>query len=128
MNDRAQILEMLATGKITPEQGIQLLSAVPSPADQDRPQEQQPAVRTDGRKPRWLHVRVTDAASGRQKVNVTIPMGLVKLGLQIGARFAPEVAEMNPDDIMHSLQNTVSGPLVDVLDDEDGEHVEIYVD
>lgn len=127
MNDRAQVLEMLATGKITPEQGIELLSALPSPAAEDRPQAAAtPAA--DGRKPRWLHVRVTDLASGRQKVNLTIPMGLVKLGLQIGSRFAPEVAQLNPDDIMHALHDAVAGPLVDVQDEEDGEHVEIFVD
>ena len=128
MNDRAQVLEMLATGKITPEQGIQLLSALPSPADEDRPQQTPTTPRAEGHKPRWLHVRVTDSASGRQKVNITIPMGLVKLGLQIGARFAPEVAEINPDDIVHSLHEAVTGPLVDVQDEEDGERVEIFVD
>lgn len=127
MNDRAQVLEMLATGKITPEQGIELLSALPSPASEDRPQDTA-VPRPEGHKPRWLHVRVTDAASGRHKVNLTIPMGLVKLGLQIGARFAPEVAEMNPDEIVNSLHQASAGPLVDVQDEEDGERVEIYLD
>lgn len=133
MDERAHVLEMLATGKITPEQGMQLLAALPRQNQEnqvsngDRPQADA-APRHDGRKPQWFHVRVTDVQSGRVKVNVTIPIGLVKLGIQIGARFAPEVSGLDADEIVRSLHDAVSGPLVDVNDDEDGERVEIFVD
>ncbi len=137
MTERAQILEMLASGKITPEQGVELLSTLPSAArESDRPAAGGPQpvsaaaapAAAGGKSPHWFHVRVSDSSSGRTKVNISLPLGLVKLGLQIGARFAPEVAELNPDELVGALREASSGPLVDVQDDEDGERVEIFVD
>ncbi len=134
MTERAQILEMLAEGKITPEQGVELLGALPTAARlSDRPEtgdapRPAPAAPVPGKGSQWFHVRVSDSQSGRTKVNIALPLGLLKLGLQIGARFAPEVAELNPDELVQALRAATSGPLVDVQDDEDGEHVEIFVD
>ena len=36
-------------------------------------------------------MRVTDTRSGKNKVNVNIPMGLVNVGIKMGARFAPQI-------------------------------------
>jgi hypothetical protein len=131
MTERAQVLEMLANGKITPEQGAQLLGALapdrtPAPAPVAAPvfagRDEQP------KSVHWLHVRVSDMGSGRVKVNLTIPLALMKLGLQIGSRFSPEVAELDADELVNALRGVTAGPLVDVQDEEDGEHVEIFVD
>ena len=77
---------------------------------------------------RWLRVKVTDVASGRSKATVQIPIGLLDAGLKIGAHFAPEVEGVDLTQLMDAVRSGVTGKLVDVIDEEDGEHVEIFVE
>ena len=77
---------------------------------------------------RWLRVKVTDVASGRSKATVQIPIGLLDAGMKIGAHFAPEVEGVDLTQIMEAVRSGVTGKVVDVIDDEDGEHVEIFVE
>ena len=55
-------------------------------------------------------------------------MGLVDVGLKIGARFAPEIDAEQMDAINQALKSGLSGKIIDVTDEEDGEHVEIFVE
>lgn len=79
--------------------------------------------------PRWFRIRVTDLNSGRGKVTVNLPFGLLDWGLRIGAQFAPEVREFDLQEVARILSETEPpGKIVDVMDEEDGEHVEIYIE
>lgn len=78
--------------------------------------------------PRWLRIRVNDLESGRSKVRVNVPLGFMKLGLQIGGSFAPELQNLDWEEFATSLAKTGGGMLVEVEDEEDGEHVQIYVE
>jgi hypothetical protein len=49
-------------------------------------------------------------------------------GLQIGAQFAPEVANLDLGELKEMLQSGVEGKVIDVIDEEDGEHVEIFIE
>lgn len=121
--ERMQILKMIEEGKISAGEGAELLRAL----DRDSGQEKmEPLKGTTS--PRWLRVRVTDTASGRNKVNVNIPMGLVNVGVKMGARFTPEVEGVNYDEIIDAIRSGQQGKIVDVVDDEDGEHIEIFVE
>ena len=55
-------------------------------------------------------------------------MSLVNVGLKMGARFAPEVDGINFDQVMAAVKSGSQGKIVDVVDEEDGERVEIYVE
>jgi hypothetical protein len=72
-------------------------------------------------------VQVNDLATGKCKVKVNVPLRMVKFGLSIGKRFAPELEGMDWDDLSRVMTED-AGLLVDVQDEEDGEHVQIYVD
>ena len=85
--ERLRILKMVEQGQISAEDGSRLLEAL-SAGEQRRAPTTPPGVGAEAAG-RWLHVRVTDTRTGRNKVNVTIPMGLVDVGLKMGARFAP---------------------------------------
>jgi hypothetical protein len=61
-------------------------------------------------------VRVTDLASGRNKVNINIPMSLVNVGLKMGARFAPDIEGINFDEIVAAIKSGSQGKIVDVPD------------
>jgi hypothetical protein len=121
--ERMKILNMIREGKISAEEGAKLLSAL---GDTDKPS-RAPSTRTSGG-PRWFRVRVTDLVNGKTKVSVNIPIGLMEWGMQIGAQFAPEVADLDFEQLKEMLQSGVEGKVVDVIDEEDGEHVEIFIE
>jgi hypothetical protein len=61
-------------------------------------------------------------------VNVSLPISLVKAGLKMGARFTPEIDKLDPETLDELLFSGGTGHVVDVVDEEDGEHVEIYLE
>lgn len=124
--ERLRILKMVEQGQISAEDGSRLLEAL-SAGEQRRAQIAPSGVGSTS-SGRWLRVRVTDARSGRNKVNVTIPMGLVDVGLKMGARFAPEMDGFDLAQLAELVKSGATGKLVEVQDTEDGELVEIYIE
>ncbi|HEX3052074.1 MAG TPA: hypothetical protein VHP83_15555 [Aggregatilineaceae bacterium] len=120
--ERMRILAMIQEGKITAEEGARLLQALGSGARTPQP----PA--TPSRDPRMLRVRITDVKSGKAKVNVNIPMGLVNVGIKLGARFTPTSSGVDYDEIMTAIKSGAMGKVVDFEDLESGEHVEVWVE
>jgi hypothetical protein len=120
VEERMKILNMINEGKVSAEEGAKLLAAL---ANTGRPSG---GLGASGAK--WLRVRVTDVASGRSKATVQIPISLMEAGMKIGAHFAPEIDGVNMDQLMEALRLGTTGKIIDVVDDEDGEHVEIFVE
>jgi hypothetical protein len=118
--ERMKILKMIEEGKVSAEEGAKLLAAL---ASANRPTG---GLSASGAK--WLRVRVTDSNSGRSKATVQIPISLMEAGMKIGAHFAPEIDGVNMDQLMEALRTGMTGKIIDVTDDEDGEHVEIFVE
>ena len=114
--ERMQILKMIEEGQITAEEGAKLLEALEEPA---REREEGPA--------RWFRVRVTDMFTGKHKVNINLPLGLVNIGAKIGAKFAAPF-DLNMEEILRAVKEGAQGKIVDVEDSEDGERVEIYIE
>ncbi len=121
--ERMKILKMIEEGKLSAEEGTKLLSALNGPKTPTPPR--MPGMPGG---PRWLRIRVTDVRTGRSKASVQIPLALVDAGMKIGAHFAPEVEGVNMSNVMEALRSGVTGKIIDVTDEEDGEHVEIYVE
>lgn len=121
--ERMQILKMIEEGKISASEGADLLRALEK---KDANMVNEPLR---GASPaRWFRVRITDVASGKNKVNVNIPMGLVNVGMKMGARFAPDIDGVNYEDLMASIRSGKQGKVVDITDDDDGERIEIFVE
>lgn len=120
--ERMKILKMIDEGKLSAEEGAKLLSALSAS------QKASSGSGLSSSGARWLRVRVTDTASGRSKATVQIPISLIDAGMKIGAHFAPEVAGVDMSEVMDALRNGMTGKIIDVMDDEDGEHVEIFVE
>ena len=121
--ERMKILKMIEEGKLSAEEGTKLLTAL---SDKRMPMPPRPPGIPGG--PRWLRIRVTDIRTGRSKASVQLPLALVDAGMKIGARFAPEVEGVDMSNVMEALRSGVTGKIIDVTDEEDGEHVEIYVE
>lgn len=121
--ERMKILKMIEEGKLSAEEGTKLLSAL---SDKRLLTPPRPPGMSGG--PRWLRIRVTDIRSGRSKASVQIPLALVDAGMKIGAHFAPEVQGVDMSNVMDAVRSGMMGKIIDVTDEEDGEHVEIYVE
>jgi len=121
--ERMKILKMIEEGKLSAEEGTKLLAALSERRGSTSPR----APGMPGA-PRWLRIRVTDVRSGRSKASVQIPLALVDAGMKIGAHFAPEVEGVNMSNVMDAVRSGMTGKIIDVTDEEDGEHVEIYVE
>jgi hypothetical protein len=119
--ERIKILRMLEEGKINAEEASRLLRALTKSKDE------QPVTPADGSQ-RWLRVRVTDLQRERTSVNVNLPMDLVNVGLRMGARFSPEMEGLDLDEISEALRQGLTGKIVDVIDEEEGQRVEVYVE
>jgi hypothetical protein len=122
--ERARILQMISDNKIDAQEGARLLGAL----NDTSPGPTAGAETTGAGAARWFRVRVTDLETGRAKVNVNLPLGLVKVGLRLGARFSPEVDALDWDELMVAIQEGASGKLVEVEDIEEGEKVQVYVE
>jgi hypothetical protein len=122
--ERLKILKMIEDGKISAEEGAKLLAAL----SEGRRGPGMPTPPRPPGGPRWLRIRVTDVHSGRSKASVQIPLDLVDAGMKIGAHFAPEVEGVDMDNVMQAIRTGMTGKIIDVMDEEDGEHVEIYVE
>lgn len=121
--ERLQVLKMIEQGLITAQEGARLLNAL---EESSAPPEK---TTTSSSKPRWFRVRVTDIRSGKSKVNVNIPWGLVNVGIRMGARFAPEIEDMDLTQLLKEIEEQGrQGKIIDVEDEEDGERVEIFVE
>ena len=117
--ERMQILKMVADEKITAAEGAKLLKAL------EEGSRHKPAPSPE---PRWFKVRITDLTTGKDKVNISIPMGLVNAGIKMGARFAPEVEGVNYEEVVAAIKGGVHGRIVDMTDEAEGERVVIYVE
>jgi hypothetical protein len=71
---------------------------------------------------RVFHVRVTNGMTGKQKVDINIPLSLVDMGL----RFVPQNSKVDVQKIRDAIASGMRGRIVDVVDSEKGDHVEIF--
>ena len=121
--ERMQILKMIEEGKISASEGAALLRALDQETDGVPP----PPLKGTSR-PRWFRVRVTDLTQGRNKVSVNIPMGLVNVGIKMGARFIPEGESAEFQQVMEAVRSGQQGKVFDYVNEEEGERVEIFVE
>lgn len=121
--ERMQILRMIEEGKISAGEGAELLRALEK---KDAGATSEPL--RGASQPRWFRVRITDLGTGRNKVNVNIPMGLVQVGMKMGARFAPDMDGVDYDVLMEAIRSGKQGKVIDITDSEDRERIEIFVE
>ena len=117
-DERNHILYMVETGKVTAAQAAQLLDSL----------EWEPERSHERSRNRTARVRVTNLATNRQKVNVTIPVSLIQVGLRLGTRLVPQVSGSALEDLLRAIESGATGRLLDLQDLEEGERVEIFAE
>jgi hypothetical protein len=129
--ERKKILQMVAEGKLTPEEADRLLNALSE---------------EHGRK-RFFKVRVYEKNDREKpKVKINIPLAVLKIASRIGAAFKgimPEGMKVNMqgkeisldeitpemiDNIIENLGDEEKFILAEVTDEEKGEYVEVSIE
>lgn len=129
--ERIKILSMLQDGVINADQAAKLLEALGSASAETKSPTSTPTYERSGgiaRPGKFFRVRVTDTNTGKTRVNVRLPVGLVGAGLKMGMKFSPEIEGIDPGVINDFLESGEIGQIVDVFDEEDGEHVEVFIE
>lgn len=122
IEDRNQILRLIETGNLTAAQAAQLLDALEP--RQDHADRRGRFIAPN----RQVRVRVTDLATPRQKVNVTVPASLIRVALRLATRLAPQVSGSALEDLLRAMESGATGRLLDLQDLEEGERVEIFAE
>ncbi len=122
-----KVLEMLEEKKITSEEAAELLDAL------KETKEEEETTPLSTKKKRFLKIRVTKG--DKPQVNVTIPFSLVNWGLNLASKLGKNTVNIEGKEIpidMDELNKAMNDPeftgkIVDVMEEEKGEHVEIEI-
>jgi hypothetical protein len=120
--ERMKILDMIQEGKLSVDDGAKLLSAFEAGA----PHRKRGASRP--RSTKTFRVRVSDLDSGKTKVSACLPMSLIDAGMNIASNFTVDLDGVSLDEINDALQSGSTGKIIDVVTDETGEHVEVFIE
>jgi len=133
--ERKKVLNMLADGKISADEAERLISALENRTTETPPQST--LTKTSDNLPRYLFVKV-DAVDG-DKVNIRVPLKLVKAGIKLQALLPQDAqdkinAKLNEKGInLDDFKDENFQDLLDALtefevnvDDKKGDKVRIY--
>lgn len=124
-DERLKVLKMIQEGKLTPDEGVELLDVLDEQTADDPPAKASAMPKTGSR---FMRLRVTDMNTGKVRANIRLPLGVVKAGIKMGARFSPELHGIDIDQFEEFINSGEIGHMLDVEDVKDGEHVEIYIE
>ncbi len=124
--ERLMILKLLKDGKITADEAARLLETVDGAKSRaDHSHEDTEGEKGQGK---FFRVKVTDTDTGKIRANIRIPLSVMGAGAKFGAHFTPQIDGLEDEDIMRLVRSGEVGKVLDVFDDEDGEHVEIFIE
>ncbi len=78
---------------------------------------------------RWLHLRISEPGEKKLAISVPLPLTLTAWALKIAQPFVPQLHDTGVDEVIIALRDsTLSEPFyVDVHDEDEGEHVEVWI-
>ncbi|NJM40601.1 MAG: hypothetical protein HC853_07440 [Anaerolineae bacterium] len=125
--ERLRILRMIEENKISAEEGAKLIAALAASRRTEKGDKDERKASYTGQRARGLRIRVTNSKTGKQHVNINLPIGLVDIGLKIAARFSPELNGLD-SEVVRAIKEGTMGKILDVTDEDDGDRVEIFVE
>jgi hypothetical protein len=127
--ERLMVLKMIQDGKIKAEEGLQILESLgENTSTEFQPTADSGSASSAKGVGRWFHVRVTDTLTGKTKVNVRLPINVISAGIKMGAHFSPEIQSVDPKLLKNAIQSGETGLIVDIVDEDDKERVEVFIE
>ena len=124
--EKMMILKMLQEGKISANEAANFTGDLDSGSKKKEDKKQSDESRkTEGK---FFRVSITDTITGRTRANIRMPLSVMGIGMKFGAHFAPQIDGVESEQLMDAIRNGQVGKIIDVFDDDDGEHVEIYIE
>lgn len=123
--EKMMILKMLQDGKISADEAAKLLESVDAGNKTEKPADADASQKVQGK---FFRVLITDTDTGKARANIRIPLSVLGIGVKFGAQFAPQIGGIEQDQIMDAISSGQVGKILDVYDDDDGEHVEIFIE
>jgi hypothetical protein len=120
--ERLRVLKMIEEGSISAAEGARLLTADGGSGPEGG------LGAAAGQTPRWIRVLVTDTNTGKARVNVKLPVNLLSTGVKMGAHLAIDVEGLDIQQINDYVKRGVTGQVMEVVDDDDCEKVEIFLE
>lgn len=116
--ERHKILHLVQEGKITADEAARLLDAL---------RDQMESAQQRKRKPRWVRIRVTDMEAQKVRVNLTLPVGLVRAGLRVSGNIAG-MEGLDTGELEEMLNRGETGYILDTREAGANERVEIFIE
>jgi len=135
--ERARVLRMVEQGVVSAEEGARLLAAMSdAPAGRAHPSAHPgPRNRTrtqrTGRGRGMLRLRLTDAASGRRRIDVQIPTGVLDFLVAAGGRVGlldADLGGIDLEELHQAISGGGTGRVLDWFDEDSGQRVEVYLE
>jgi hypothetical protein len=123
--ERLIVLKMIEEGKVSVEDGANLLSSLEGSAPRRSLRPRPPAAPRDLR---MLRVMVNEGRSRKLKVNVVLPMVLVDAGLNIASNYIDEDTEEHAAALIEAIRSGTTGKVLDYVAEDDGEHVQVFIE
>jgi len=126
--ERMRILMMIQEGKISAAEGAQLIEALDELHEPSAPTASTSKSVASGRKPHYLRVLITDTDTGKSRANIRIPLSVIGAASKFGASFIPDIEGLDNQELSSAIHRGEVGKIIDVYDDDDGEHVEVFIE
>jgi hypothetical protein len=123
--EKMMILKMLQEGKISADEAARLLESLESGSKKEEIKQADEPRKGEGK---FFRVSITDTTTGKSRANIRMPLSVMGIGLKFGAHFSPQIDGVESEQLMEAIRNGQVGKVIDVYDDEDGEHVEIFIE
>ena len=125
--ERLQVLRMIDEGKITAEEGFQLLQVLA--LVKAEPTRAQPNSHSfEILKGKLVRLQIMDLDSGRSKATASLPLQLLEVGLRVATHYAPGLKDLNPDSLLDALAEGAEGRIIEVVDEEKRVRVEVLIE
>ena len=126
--ERIKILKMLEEGKITSEEASDLLEAI----DDDGGEETKPVEMSKSYLKKYLKIRVYEE-NDDTKVNINIPIKLVKAGLSFAQRInsgvqGVEISGQQIETILEAIDQELEGEILNIETDGGKTKVIIFIE
>ncbi len=125
--ERLQVLRMIDEGKITAEEGFQLLQAL-EPVKEELAHTHPTSRSFAMLRGKLVRLQVVALDSGRSKATVAVPLRLLEAGLRVATHYVPGLKDLDPDNLMDALAEGAEGRIIEVVDEENRIRVEVLIE